>query len=76
MENTGAAAYAPLMEVASPLAPQGAKAKVMVMQEAPKRAPPRDVRHLSLARPWRTRQRTAWALRSGWFRHKTPCSLG
>ena len=34
MENNGAAAYAPLMEVASPLAPQGAKAKVMVMQEA------------------------------------------
>ena len=39
MENNGAAAYAPLMEVASPLAPQGAKAQVMVMQEAPTPTP-------------------------------------
>ncbi len=33
-ENNKAAAYPPLIEIASPLVPQGAKAQVMVMQEA------------------------------------------
>jgi hypothetical protein len=35
VENNNAPAYPPLIEIASPLDPQGAKAKVMVMQEAP-----------------------------------------
>ncbi len=34
VENNQSAAYPPLIEIASPLAPQGPKAKVMVMQEA------------------------------------------
>jgi hypothetical protein len=34
-ENNKAPAYPPLIETASPLAPEGPKAKVMVMQEAP-----------------------------------------
>ncbi|BCU78348.1 PSD1 and planctomycete cytochrome C domain-containing protein [Luteolibacter sp. LG18] len=34
VENDKSAAYPPLIEIASPLAPDGAKAKVMVMQEA------------------------------------------
>lgn len=34
VENNQAAAYPPLIEIASPLAPQGPKAKVMVMQES------------------------------------------
>ncbi|MCW1925058.1 PSD1 and planctomycete cytochrome C domain-containing protein [Luteolibacter arcticus] len=34
VENNNAAAYPPLIEIASPLAPQGPKAQVMVMQEA------------------------------------------
>ncbi|MCE9547008.1 MAG: PSD1 and planctomycete cytochrome C domain-containing protein, partial [Planctomycetia bacterium] len=38
-ENDSSPAYAPLIEIASPLVPQGTKAKVMVMQEAPKPTP-------------------------------------
>jgi hypothetical protein len=34
VENNKSAAYPPLIEIASPLAPQGPKAQVMVMQEA------------------------------------------
>lgn len=39
VENNNSSAYAPLIEIASPLAPSGPKAKVMVMQEAPKPKP-------------------------------------
>jgi hypothetical protein len=39
VENNSSPAYAPLIEIASPLAPQGPKAQVMVMQEAPAPAP-------------------------------------
>ncbi|WP_052573588.1 PSD1 and planctomycete cytochrome C domain-containing protein [Haloferula sp. BvORR071] len=34
VENNSSAAYAPFIEIASPLVPQGPKAQVMVMQEA------------------------------------------
>ena len=39
VENNTADAYAPFIEVPSPLAPNGPKVKVMVMQEAPKPTP-------------------------------------
>jgi hypothetical protein len=39
VENNSSPAYAPLIEIASPLAPQGPKAQVMVMQEAPAPVP-------------------------------------
>jgi hypothetical protein len=38
-ENNRAPAYPPLIDAASPLAPEGPKAKVMVMQEAPAPTP-------------------------------------
>ncbi len=39
VENNNAAAYPPLITIASPLAPQGPQAQVMVMQEAPAPVP-------------------------------------
>lgn len=38
-ENDSSAAYPPILEIASPLLPDGDKAKVMVMQEAPQPTP-------------------------------------
>jgi len=38
-ENDSSAAYPPILEIASPLLPEGDKAKVMVMQEAPQPTP-------------------------------------
>lgn len=38
-ENDSSAAYPPVLEIASPLLPEGDKAKVMVMQEAPQPTP-------------------------------------
>jgi hypothetical protein len=39
VENNSSPAYAPFIEIASPLAPQGPKSQVMVMQEAPAPVP-------------------------------------